>query len=345
MKSERKYIKLVKKEFAKRNKQFDKGKLEIVRIEDIFVDVCKISAICVKRTISKERAAGRKHNIEGGNINFKVPETFEPIPNVHLVKPNSLKTYQCNKSETCPSCKGLKVCKNCNGQGKLKCSLCNGSGYVGNDFCSRCNGKGIQLCTDCNATGGCSRCNGSGIIACRTCDGTGFLQEWEVYNDEYTVYRSYAWDNNFYKAFDYKLISSLDFKDEKPYKVLTSLNNGSMNKVLEPKFPDAVNDLLSHCENPIKIGEQEMKGKLHTIQYKIGNFWDILYCSGKYVCSQNLEPIKNPKDSVEKFESMTYENSPDAIAEKLANALVTFFKWLIYAGVAILIIIFLKRMF
>lgn len=77
-----------------------------------------------------------------------------------------------------------KRCYTCDGDKKIDCSNCSGTGKVIASTCSVCDGDGIifdgsvqRLCGTCNVTGNiyrtCGKCSGSGYIKCYTCNASG----------------------------------------------------------------------------------------------------------------------------------------------------------------------------
>jgi len=135
---------------------------------------------------------------------------------------SSIKTLDCEKTETCPECDGEKKyeCSSCDGTAMLDCGSCSGNGA-----CSRCDGDKKIRCSNCHGTGkvtdisigaalskdrrrkaikekkcpecragritcnrgivDCIRCEKKGIITCRTCKGLGKYQEFKVYYQDY----------------------------------------------------------------------------------------------------------------------------------------------------------------
>ena len=67
-----------------------------------------------------------------------------------------------------------KVCRTCNGEGRIKCAACNGTGWI-KLLCPKCGGKGYIKCNRCNGRGRlrCTRCRGQWYTICPRCKGKG----------------------------------------------------------------------------------------------------------------------------------------------------------------------------
>ena len=61
---------------------------------------------------------------------------------------------------TCPMCRGLRSCRECDGLGDDTCPDCRGSG----NGCDQCQGSGTVACKPCRGSGACPRCGGEGEI-------------------------------------------------------------------------------------------------------------------------------------------------------------------------------------
>lgn len=122
----------------------------------------------------------------------------------------SVKTFECDPTETCGNCGGNGRCPSCNGQGETRCPSCGGRGinrcsrcggggidrdgkrcYMchgsGTIDCSRCHGKGYIMCNTCWGSGRCMTCGGTGEVTCERCQGTGFYQQYLEYTAYYCV--------------------------------------------------------------------------------------------------------------------------------------------------------------
>lgn len=87
------------------------------------------------------------------------------------------------RDKKCRHCGGsgqfVRICKRCDGCGRIRCGTCAGNGgwrckaCNGTGKCSHCRGVGSFTCKACHGKGRCGKCRGKGNIWCPRCKGTG----------------------------------------------------------------------------------------------------------------------------------------------------------------------------
>ncbi len=95
-------------------------------------------------------------------------------------QPKSCSTCHGTGVIRCRQCNGNDICQYCDGHGSFQCTVCHGYGLIVLDInntdswfkCKNCNGTGYEKCSMCGATGRCNYCN-RGLATCPTCLGSG----------------------------------------------------------------------------------------------------------------------------------------------------------------------------